>query len=162
LTQRQVYCTIVNLIVGGTYSWEKFGPQFYAKVMNLIRQSRDLYDEQLAKSVPCSASGQRLILRFDLLITPTCPFMPTKHVEAGSGPLAMIQPSVGQGNNTAIFDATGHPALTLPIGMLEPGDIIGEGTDMPVGMQLIGRRFDEATLYRVAYAWEQAFDWRQL
>jgi amidase len=47
--------------------------------------------------------------------------------------------------------------------MLTPND--GEGyqtVKLPVGMQLVGKLFDEQTLYQAAYAWEQAFDWKSL
>jgi len=37
----------------------------------------------------------------------------------------------------------------------------GVADDLPIGLQLVGRRFDEATLYRVAYAYEQSSDWRR-
>jgi len=54
--------------------------------------------------------------------------------------------------NTAPFDVSGHPAMSLPCGMAE---------DLPVGLQLVGRRFGEATIYRCAYAYEQAIEWQQ-
>lgn len=51
---------------------------------------------------------------------------------------------------------TGHPALSFPVGMLAND----AGVRLPVGMQLVGRRWDEGTLYAAAYAWEQANDWK--
>jgi len=45
------------------------------------------------------------------------------------------------------FDATHHPAISVPC-----GDVDG----LPVGAMLAGRHFDEATLYRAAYAFEQS------
>ena len=50
---------------------------------------------------------------------------------------------------TNISNLTGSPSLNIPVGFSK---------DMPVGMQLIGNHFDEATLYQVAYAFEQATD----
>ena len=52
---------------------------------------------------------------------------------------------------------TGFPALSLPIGLLPDAD----GVKLPVGMQIVGNMFDEAMIYRFAYAWEQAFKWEQ-
>ena len=52
---------------------------------------------------------------------------------------------------TRHFNFSGHPALTLPCGMTTGG--------LPVGLQLAGRPFDEATLFRVAHAYEQATPW---
>lgn len=51
--------------------------------------------------------------------------------------------------NTCPLNLTGHPALSVPSGIAEDGW-------SPSGLQLIGRRADERTLYRVAFAFEQA------
>jgi Asp-tRNA(Asn)/Glu-tRNA(Gln) amidotransferase A subunit family amidase len=48
---------------------------------------------------------------------------------------------------------SGHPALSIPCG-------IDDG--LPVGLMLIGRQWDEATIYRAADAFERAADWRSL
>jgi amidase len=50
-------------------------------------------------------------------------------------------------NNTAPFDVTGHPAITVPV---------GKSKGLPVGMMLIGKSFDESTILKAAYAYEQA------
>lgn len=50
------------------------------------------------------------------------------------------------------FNLTGTPALSLPIGFSQSG--------LPIGIQVLGKAFDEATIYRVAYAYEQATPWR--
>lgn len=52
---------------------------------------------------------------------------------------------------TPIFDLTGVPALSTPCGFLSTG--------LPNGFQLAGRPFDEATVYRAAYAYEHATRW---
>ncbi len=51
----------------------------------------------------------------------------------------------------APFNVTGHPALGLPIGFSSDG--------LPLGMQIAGRAFDEALLYRIGHAYEQACGW---
>ena len=53
------------------------------------------------------------------------------------------------GINTAPFDSTGHPALSINAGFSE---------GLPIGMMIVGRHFDEATVLRVAYAYEQLND----
>ena len=53
--------------------------------------------------------------------------------------------------NTAPFDVTGHPAMSVPCGMSD---------GLPVGMMLVGKHYDEATIYRAAHAFEQLGDWR--
>lgn len=52
----------------------------------------------------------------------------------------------------APFNLTGQPALALPCGFSDDG--------LPIGMQVIGRAFDEVTVYRVAHAYEQASPWK--
>lgn len=53
----------------------------------------------------------------------------------------------------APFNVTGSPALALPTGFSRAG--------LPLGIQLVGKPFSEALLYRVAYAYEQASGWHE-
>ena len=55
----------------------------------------------------------------------------------------------------APFNLTGHPALALPAGFVEnPPE-----PALPLSIQMVGRHFDESTVYRVAAAYEQATQW---
>ena len=49
--------------------------------------------------------------------------------------------------NTCPFDVTGHPACSVPAGLND---------GLPVGMMIVGKRFDDATVLRVAHAFETA------
>jgi aspartyl-tRNA(Asn)/glutamyl-tRNA(Gln) amidotransferase subunit A len=49
------------------------------------------------------------------------------------------------------FNLTGTPAMSIPIGFSKAG--------LPLGLQVLGKRFDEAMVYRVAQAYEAATDW---
>ena len=49
--------------------------------------------------------------------------------------------------NTAPFDVTGHPATSVPAGLVD---------GLPAGLMIIGRHFDDATCLRVAHTFEQA------
>ena len=51
--------------------------------------------------------------------------------------------------NTGAFNVTGHPALSINAGFSE---------GLPVGMMIVGRKFDEATVLNVAYAYEKIRD----
>jgi aspartyl-tRNA(Asn)/glutamyl-tRNA(Gln) amidotransferase subunit A len=53
------------------------------------------------------------------------------------------------------FNVTGHPALTLMCGLSK-----AEG--LPLALQLVGRHFEEATIYRAAAAYERAAPWQDL
>ena len=51
----------------------------------------------------------------------------------------------------APFNLTGSPALSMPAGF--------DANGMPLAVQLVGRPFSEAVLYRVAHAYEQSTPW---
>ena len=53
--------------------------------------------------------------------------------------------------NTSPFDVTGHPAMSIPCGM---------SNGLPIGLMLIGKHYNETTIYRAAHAFEQLGDWR--
>lgn len=85
----------------------------------------------------------------DLLVTPTTP----------SGPPRLGAPRARRRNqvshpdsahlaNYCIANLSGHPALTLPSVAADNG--------MPAGLQIIGRNFEESTVYRAAFAFENA------
>jgi len=52
--------------------------------------------------------------------------------------------------NTSPFNISHHPAITVPCGM---------SGGLPIGLQLVGRMWDEATIYRAAHAFEASGDW---
>ena len=54
---------------------------------------------------------------------------------------------------TAPFDMSGHPTLTLPVGMTADG--------VPTGFQIVGRAFDEAGSLAAGHAYQQATDWHR-
>ncbi|HWI75380.1 MAG TPA: amidase family protein, partial [Baekduia sp.] len=85
----------------------------------------------------------------DVLITPTIPHVATKLLDRPALPGEMAERAgLSAVANTCALDLTGHPALTVPCGTGEHG--------LPIGLQLIGRHFDEETLYRAAFAFEDA------
>jgi aspartyl-tRNA(Asn)/glutamyl-tRNA(Gln) amidotransferase subunit A len=86
--------------------------------------------------------------RVDLLAAPTTPGVAFKHGEKAD-PLAMYMNDV----YTIPASMTGLPAVSVPCGFNASG--------LPIGLQLIGRALDEATLLRAAHTYEQATPWRQ-
>jgi amidase len=90
------------------------------------------------------AAERRLARRFescDVLALPTTPMTAFEHAELPW--MERVARNADVLVNTAVFDHTGHPALTVPCG--------GHG-GLPVGLQLVGPHFAEARLYRVAAA----------
>lgn len=123
----------------GTYINNNFGPRFYGKAQNISRRLTAAYDQALAK--------------YDLLLLPTTPMKATKLPE----PTASREDYIGRAfemiTNTAPFDITHHPAMSLPCGMVD---------GLPVGLMLVGKHFAESTIYRAAHAFEQAGDWKKM
>ena len=83
----------------------------------------------------------------DLLVTPTTAY-PAPRFESYDAAFTLRGPSF-----TAPFNVTGLPAISIPCGFTEAG--------LPVGMQLVGKPFDEPTVLRAAHAYEQHAGWFQ-
>ena len=137
--------------------WLKQRPQDYGKDVRLrleqsskttaaiyigAQQKRLAYSERLASALS----------KVDVLLTPTLPI---------TAP-GIEQSEIRIGNavediRTALLRLTrpgnlsGLPAISIPCGFSSEG--------LPIGLQLIGRRFEETTLLRAAYAYEQATPW---
>ncbi len=131
--------TLKITMILGEYFIQHYRGRYYAKAQNLSRKLAAAYDDALA--------------RYDLLLMPTLPLKATKLPPPGAPTADIIARAFEMIANTAPFDATGHPAMSLPCGMSD---------GLPIGLMLVGRHFDEATIYRAAFAFEQAQDWQTL
>jgi amidase len=131
--------TLKNTMLLGHYLVTHFRGHYYAKAQNLVRRLRRAYDEVLA--------------RYDLLLMPTLPMVATPLPDANAPVDEVIQRGFEILPNTAPFDATHHPAMSLPCGMVD---------GLPVGMMLVGRMFEEETIYRAAAAFEAGVQWKTL
>jgi aspartyl-tRNA(Asn)/glutamyl-tRNA(Gln) amidotransferase subunit A len=89
---------------------------------------------------------EQAFTRVDVLAAPTTPSVAFAH-GAKADPLAMYMNDV----YTIPASMTGLPAVSVPCGFSAAG--------LPIGLQLIGRSLDEATLLRAAHAYEQATPW---
>lgn len=139
-----MFCTSKFTVLSGLYMWENH-PRIYGKAMNLYRRLRDEYDAALRQ--------------VDVLITPTNPYVADRHAAPDAGPLEQMNKSRGVAVNTVCFNVSGHPAMSLPVGFLPAED--SPDIQLPVGMQIVGKMFDEEMIYRVGAAWEAAFDWKK-
>jgi amidase len=122
----------------GTHVRDAYGTRYYGKAMNLSRQLRAAYDAALQ--------------RFDLLLLPTTPMKATRIPDAGCPREEYIERALEVIENTCAFNMTHHPAMAIPCGMSSDG--------LPLSTMLVGRHYDEPTIYRAAYAFEQAGDWK--
>ncbi|KAH9944832.1 amidase signature domain-containing protein [Amylocystis lapponica] len=143
---RQLFPVSSNLLINGLYMDEHF-PQLYGKTHNLFRKLRMDYD--------------RAFKQVDILIMPTTPWVAQVMLPRSASLVEHYSKYVGFTSNTQPFNNTGHPALTIPCGMVAPPEG-PETLRLPVGMQLVGRFFEELTLYKAALAWSDAYDWKTL
>ena len=85
----------------------------------------------------------------DVLVTPTAPTTAFRIGEKTGDPLQMYLSDI----YTLSINLAGLPALSLPCGL--------DADTLPIGMQIIGKHFDETTVLRIAYAYEQATEWHK-
>lgn len=120
----------------GSYLNQAYHGRLYAKAQNQRRVLQAAYDQSLE--------------RCDILVMPTTPMTAHRYVP-DMGPLDSLNFGWNMLGNTAPFDMTGHPSLTVPC---------GKSDRLPVGLMLTGRHFDDATLLRAGHAFEQQMPWQ--
>ena len=86
----------------------------------------------------------RALESFDVLATPTTPMKATPLAPEARTGSWQGRGAIDMNRNTCPSNLTGHPALSVPCGF--------GGNGLPIGLQLMGRRWDESTLIRAAYA----------
>ncbi|MBL7183321.1 MAG: amidase [Anaerolineae bacterium] len=95
-----------------------------------------------------------LFQKVDLLATPMCgipaPKLGQRKVAIDGKTVSVMTPLT---RYTRVFNLTGLPAISTPCGFSSGG--------LPIGLQLVGRAWDEATVLRAAYAYETATEWTQ-
>ena len=117
----------------------------------LFISAADYLRAQQARSA-FDRAARRLLDDVDLLAGPTepvtAPPLLQPQVLAGEHEIGTV-PALTQ--YTRPYNITGFPAISVPCGF--------SAEDLPIGLQLAGRPFDEETILRAAFAFEQATDW---
>jgi aspartyl-tRNA(Asn)/glutamyl-tRNA(Gln) amidotransferase subunit A len=85
----------------------------------------------------------------DVILTPTAPTTAFKVGEKLSDPLSMYLSDI----YTIPANLSGVPAISIPCGFGKDG--------MPIGLQIMAKPFDEETIFRTAYTYEQSTDWHK-
>jgi amidase len=146
---------LANLLLNASHMEQKYGNSLARKAYMHVYELRAAYDKALEEC--------------DVLVTPINPTVGPKHpkgaIKTAENPkglsdriMDLFEPAIGNTLNTASFNVTGHPAMSMPIGWGKVKD--GEGR-LPIGMQLIAKRWDEANILKAAKAWEMGGKWTE-
>ncbi|MGE4247891.1 MAG: amidase [Parvibaculaceae bacterium] len=121
---------------------------------DVVKQSLEITPEEYFDAVKArGALGvqmRQFMQDYDLLVTPS---LPIPAFEAGK--LSPVDDGTGKWVNwtpfSYPFNLTQQPAASVPCGFTKAG--------LPIGLHIIGRMFDDASVLRAAHAYEQASDW---
>jgi amidase len=128
----QDYSVTVKLtMLLGHYLSESYNHHYYAKAQNLGRRLRDAYGAALEG--------------VDVLALPTTPMKAMRIPPPGASIGDVLTAALSNIANTAPIDVTGNPAVSVPCAFSD---------GLPVGLMLVGRPFDDATVLRAGHAFE--------
>ena len=121
------------VMLTGEYMSQTYGGKYYAKAQNLRSRLTAAYDDALSKC--------------DILLMPTLPITAPPIPAPSASPEEIVSRALEMVPNTPATDLTGHPSISIPC---------GEVDNLPVGLMLVGRHFEEKLVYKAAYAFEQS------
>jgi Asp-tRNA(Asn)/Glu-tRNA(Gln) amidotransferase A subunit family amidase len=142
----------------------------YAYHREYVTKSSDLYQPETLKRIRAGAeisvtdyinarrkldqyrrSASKIFDAVDLVVTASTPVPPLTISELLADPDHLRAKEVLSSPNTRPFNLLGLPAVSIPCGFTSNG--------LPIGMQIVGRAGDEATVLRLARGYEQATAW---
>jgi aspartyl-tRNA(Asn)/glutamyl-tRNA(Gln) amidotransferase subunit A len=135
---------------------EKFGPSLRIRLERSSMATGMDYADARYRQAQAKQRLREVFQQVDVILTPT------SVVTAGLIPDVADEPSFAAlngypsglyGRNTRSFNITGVPAMSLPCGFTSGG--------LPIGLQLAGAWWQEATVLRAAHAYQQATDWHR-
>ncbi|ADQ04182.1 glutamyl-tRNA(Gln) amidotransferase, A subunit [Caldicellulosiruptor owensensis OL] len=134
---------------------EGFGAEVKRRIMlGTYALSAGYYDAYYKKGLQVRTLIKRAFdeafQKYDVIITPTSPTTAFKIGEKVSNPLEMYMSDIC----TVPVNIAGLPAISIPCGV--------DSNNLPIGLQIIGKAFDEETIIRVAYTFEQNSGYRNL
>ncbi len=124
-----------------------FSEEFRKRYEGVARSTPDDYAEAQSFRERFRAQLDTLLETYDVLAVPTS--------TVAAAPIVSQPPehAVERRKNASIFNFTGQPAISVPCGFTRAG--------LPVGLMLIGRMFDDATVLQFASAFEHATTWHE-
>lgn len=143
----------VNVLLNAAHMEHKYGPSLARKAYMHVYELRAAYDKALEE--------------VDVLLTPLNPTVGPPHpptsIKTEGNPdglsnrlMDLFEPAIGNTLNTCSFNCTGHPAMSMPVGWGKVKD--GEGR-LPIGMQVIAKRWNESSIFKACKAWEVGGKW---
>ena len=129
-----------------------FGPEVKRRIMlGTYALSSGYYDAYYKKAQQVRTliknDFDNAFKEVDAVVTPTMPTPAFRIGEKAADPLQMYLSDIF----TISVNLAGVPGISIPCGFT--------GDNLPVGLQIIGRHFDEATVLKIAYAYEQSTEW---
>jgi len=133
---------------------EGFGDEVKRRIMlGTYVLSKGYYENYYGKALRVRTlikqDFEKAFEKYDVLLTPTSPTVAFRAGEKIDDPLKMYLSDIF----TISANLAGIPGISIPCGFGKNG--------LPVGLQILGRPFDEGTILRVAYAYEQSTEWRK-
>lgn len=130
---------------------EGFGPEVKRRIMlGTYALSSGYYDAYYKKAQQLralvTADFERVFEQVDLLISPTCPNTAFEFGSKSEDPLAMYLTDIA----TISANLAGIPGISVPAGF--------DSTGMPIGLQILAPKLQEAKLFNASYKFEQAND----
>ncbi|KAH8657781.1 amidase signature domain-containing protein [Xylariales sp. PMI_506] len=129
---------VVNINFSGELNRTHLSPSIEAKAHRKVFELRAAYDAALRE--------------VDILVTPCAPTIAMPHPRPQDSILERLKPAIGLTSNTCPFNITGHPALATPCGTLPSPE--HPQVQLPVGMQIIGKRWGDAAVLQAAALFE--------
>ena len=123
--------TVKTVMLFGLAMRRRYGHYYSAKAHNLVPLLRAAYDDAMRQ--------------FDILVMPTTPMKAHRIPPPDAGLDVMMACALDMIGNTAPFDATGHPSMSVPAGLSD---------GLPVGIMFTGRQGEDDVVLRTGHAFE--------
>jgi Asp-tRNA(Asn)/Glu-tRNA(Gln) amidotransferase A subunit family amidase len=130
---------------------------YQPETLRRIRVGENITSEQIDKGKQELLRARQEIVsvfeQVDVLITPTVPILTPSIEDLKKHPEQLRPRELALLRNTRPFNVWGLPALSLPCGFSSRG--------LPIGLQIVGAHWQEAKVFQVAHAYEQATAWHK-
>jgi Asp-tRNA(Asn)/Glu-tRNA(Gln) amidotransferase A subunit family amidase len=130
---------------------ERYQPETLRRIQRGREVTTASYIRARLKLDEQRAAARRLFESVDLLVTPTTPVPPPAIAPIMADIDSLRAAELEMLRNTRPFNALGLPAISVPCGFTKRG--------LPVGLQIVGRRRQEAAVLQAAAAFEAAAPW---